>query len=114
MNYEEQWAAFVRYAGDTDFPKNPAGLGNKEEFIMAMDILSKISKSELEQVAFISRQKYQLDFASDIGAARRAGEKKTAISIAKEAFSMGFTIDQIKRLTKLTEEEVLKIQKSMS
>ncbi|MDD4049338.1 MAG: hypothetical protein PHI90_11120 [Clostridia bacterium] len=45
---------------------------------------------------------------------RKVGEMEKAIQIVKESLAIGWSIDVIARITKLSEEEILRIKEKVS
>ena len=73
---------------------------------MASELLMSISKDEKERAIFRSRNKFEMDIASDMATAENRGEKRKALVIAKNLLSMNLPLDQIATATGLTYNEI--------
>jgi len=103
----EKWAVFFQYANVPDYRQTVNKvIESKEAFQMAGSLLMSISQDERERAVFRSRRMYQADRESDIATAEDRGEKKKALTVARNALQMNMIIDDIVRLTGLTCEEV--------
>jgi predicted transposase/invertase (TIGR01784 family) len=63
MTQDERWAVLIECANDKRFSAKVSEFKGREEFDMAINILSAVSKSELERMEYISHQKYQMDLS---------------------------------------------------
>ena len=103
----EKWAVFFQYANEERYRETVNEvIDSKEALQMAGNLLMSVSKDEKERAIFRSRRKYQTDRQSDIATAEDRGEKRKALSIARNALQMGMNIDEVVRLTGLTYDEV--------
>jgi predicted transposase/invertase (TIGR01784 family) len=70
--------------------------------------VAKLSHEEYEQ--YIESFKTYRDWKNSIDTARDEGKAKRSIEIAKNAKTLGLSIEQIQKLTNLTQEEIAKIE----
>ena len=59
------------------------------------------------------REKWEMDYNSDMGQAKREGRKEGKIEIVKNLLKLNMPIEQIIKASGLTEKEVQEIKKSM-
>jgi predicted transposase/invertase (TIGR01784 family) len=107
----EKWAVFFKYA---NIPIHRETVNkvieSKEVLQMAGSLLMSISQDERERAVFRSRRMFQTDKESDIATAEDRGVQRGRVEgildVARKAFQMNMSIDDIARLTGLTLEEV--------
>jgi len=86
-------------------------LKNRSEAIgKAVNVLEYLSQDEQARELYESREKGLKDYNSAINSATREGEKRgasdKAIEIAKKLLSRGDSVEEIKMMTGLTEQEI--------
>jgi hydrogenase maturation factor len=110
MTAEERWGVLIEFADDMKFSVKASEFESKEEFKMAIKVLSTISKNEIEQAGYISRLKYTMDKAQEMHDATEAGIKtgrhEQSVKTAMKALSMNFSVDQAAELSGLEPSEV--------
>jgi predicted transposase/invertase (TIGR01784 family) len=117
LTAEEQWAVFIEFFGNKNFYTKLSEFENKEEFKMANNILSNISKNDEERFAYMSYLKFQSDLEHNQNAAREEGEArglamglaKGKAEAAKNFLKMGLSIEQVAKGTGLSVEEISKL-----
>ena len=82
-----------------------------EKVKKAIDTLERISLDPKEREMYESIQTEEFLQRISENKFREEGRKEEKIEIAKEMLKNNFTIEQIKKITKLTEEEIEKIRK---
>ena len=82
-----------------------------EKVKKAIDTLERISLDPKEREMYESIQTEEFLQRISENKFREEGRKEEKIEIAKEMLKNNFTIEQIKKITKLTEEEIEKIGK---
>jgi predicted transposase/invertase (TIGR01784 family) len=109
MTGEELWALFFAYASN---PKHKDLLSKimavKEEIAMAVELLQKISKDEIERARYRSRRMFEMDYQHNLIA---AVDERIAI-IINNAFRMKMSINDIMALTGLSCEEIENYRKA--
>jgi predicted transposase/invertase (TIGR01784 family) len=119
MTALEMWSIFFAHA---DKPKYRDVLTRmtaaKEEIKVATELLSTISKDEIERAHFRSRRMYRMDIEHNLAVARdegrnegrdegeSTGERNKANSIAKNLIDLAIPLEQIVQATGLPREEV--------
>lgn len=115
----EKWAEFFQYASDpTRRETVNQVIDSKEVLQMAGNLLMSISQDEKERAVFRSRRMYQTDLQSNLATAEDRGERRGRvkgraegmIEVARNALRMGMPVEDIIRLTGLTQEDVENIQ----
>jgi predicted transposase/invertase (TIGR01784 family) len=123
---EEMWAVFFGHANEPEW----SGLMHeiiaaKEEIKVANELLTSISKDEIERAHYRSRKMYRMDMEHDMAVLRREIEEGRAAGhaegraegraeghaegraeIAKNALDMHLPIEQIEKLTGLSRKEI--------
>jgi predicted transposase/invertase (TIGR01784 family) len=107
MNAVERWGTFFNYVSD----KSKRGMINEiiecdEGIAMASQVLMTISRDEVERARLISEEKYILDIQSKVVHARRPGEAKGTLEIARKMKQAGRPFTEIAEFTGLTPEEI--------
>ena len=59
------------------------------------------------------REKWEMDYNSDMGQAKREGRKEGKIEIVKNLLKLNMPMEQIVKASGLTEKEIQEIKKSM-
>jgi predicted transposase/invertase (TIGR01784 family) len=103
---DKQWALFIDNIDKKEFAERIIKHLPKEEFRVAVNTLSGISKSREEQIRYISRLKFQKDYTHSLSTAKKEGILETAVNFLKN----GFTVEQVANGTKLTIEEIEKLK----
>jgi predicted transposase/invertase (TIGR01784 family) len=135
MTDEERWAVLIECVDEEAFSAKAAEFGSKEEFKMAINVLSKISKSEMEQLAYLSRLKYINDERHNLTVTKKEGIEhglkmgmrrgikeglkqgltkgitQTKLETAKNALALNLPIDTITAITGLSADEIMRIAK---
>jgi predicted transposase/invertase (TIGR01784 family) len=132
MTQDERWAVLIECANDKRFSAKVNEFKGKEEFDMAMNILSAVSKNELERMEYISHQKYQMDLshnkhitqwirqkAAEEGLEQglqqglQQGRQEAIIDTAVNLLKNGISPEQVAAGTKLSLSEVEKLQEQL-
>ncbi|MDR0991710.1 MAG: Rpn family recombination-promoting nuclease/putative transposase [Ruminococcus sp.] len=118
LSRDKQWALFIENIDKKDFAQKVLKHTSKEEFRVAVNTLSGISKNREEQIRYLSRLKFQKDLihsrsvAVEEGVIKgreqgiEQGKREAVIETAKNALAMGFTIEQVVGITKLPQSEI--------
>jgi predicted transposase/invertase (TIGR01784 family) len=124
MTAEERWGVLIEFADDMKFSVKASEFESREEFKMAIKVLSNISKNEIEQAGYISRLKYTMDKAQEMHDATQAGVEiglkkgmkagihEQSVKTALAAISMNLSLDQVVALSGLELSEVEALMKS--
>jgi predicted transposase/invertase (TIGR01784 family) len=110
MTDDERWAVFVEYVNDKKFSEKAEEFTSREEFKMAMEMLSNISQNDRERASYISHLKYKMDTAQQMHDSYEEGFIKNAIRNAKNALEIGLPLEQIVKITELPLSEIKKLQ----
>jgi predicted transposase/invertase (TIGR01784 family) len=103
MTAMEMWAIFFGHASEPEHREilNKM-IAAKGEIKLASELLTSISKDEVERAHFRSRRMYRMDMEHD----RAVILDERNREVVKNAFMMGLTIEQIEKLTKLSRAEI--------
>lgn len=89
-----------------------------KEVKKAVKVLDEMSMSKEERERYEAIQKYEFNYNTGVRNAReigiQEGEKRKQVEIIIEMLKNNIDIEQIKKITKLTKEEILKISKNSS
>ena len=86
----------------------------KNEIIKKAKVeMNYLTGEEAERRLQWLREKWEMDYNSDIGQAKREGKKEGKIEIVKNLLKLNMPIEQIIKASGLTEKEVQEIKKSM-
>jgi predicted transposase/invertase (TIGR01784 family) len=103
MTPAEMWAIFFKYG---DSAKHKVLLDKirdqRGEIEVATNVLTSISKDEVERAHYRSRQIFQMDMASNYAASRREGH----VDVAKNLLLMGFSTEDIAKATSLSPADI--------
>jgi predicted transposase/invertase (TIGR01784 family) len=129
MTQEERWAIMIEYANDKNFSAKISDFKSKEEFDMAMNILSAVSNSELERMEYISHQKYLMDQSHNkyitqwikekaqeegrqegLQKGMEKGIKIGLLQTAKNLFAANMPIEEVSKYTGLSVDELKDLQ----
>jgi predicted transposase/invertase (TIGR01784 family) len=134
LSSEEQWALFIENIDKKEFAEKILKQSAREEFRMAVNTLSGISKSREEQIRYISRLKFQKDLIHSRAVARdegfdegfdegetkgretgrqeglQQGLRQGILKTAKNLLSLGLTDEQIATATDLSVDEIEKLK----
>jgi predicted transposase/invertase (TIGR01784 family) len=103
MTAAELWAVYFRYLTDrSKRAKINEVIAAEEGIAMASEVLITISKDEIEQARLMSEYKYELDTQSRLVEAKREERRE----IARNARQLGIPVEQIVRLTGLSEQQI--------
>jgi predicted transposase/invertase (TIGR01784 family) len=103
MTAAELWAVYFRYLTDrSKRAKINEVIAAAEGIAMASEVLITISKDEIEQARLMSEYKYELDTQSIKVEAKREERRE----IAQNARQLGIPVEQIVRLTGLSEQQI--------
>jgi len=87
-----------------------------KEVKKAVEVLDEMSMSKEERERYEAIQKYEFNYNTGVRNAReigiQEGEKRKQVEIIIEMLKNNIDIEQIKKITKLTKEEILKISKN--
>lgn len=87
-----------------------------KEVKKAVKVLDEMSMSKEERERYEAIQKYEFNYNTGVRNAReigiQEGEKRKQVEIIIEMLKNNIDIEQIKKITKLTKEEILKISKN--
>jgi hypothetical protein len=78
----------------------------KEEIAMAVEILQRISKDEIERARYWSRRMFEMDMQHNLIATRDEALDMLKSEIVNNAYRMNMPIDDIMTLTGLTDKEI--------
>jgi predicted transposase/invertase (TIGR01784 family) len=114
LSRDKQWALFIENIDKKEFAEKVLKQMSKEEFRVAVNTLSGISKSREEQIRYLSRLKFQKDLIHSRSVAveegreqgREQGRQEGILSVAKNLFASGLPLEQISKLTGLSENEL--------
>jgi GNAT superfamily N-acetyltransferase len=107
MTALERWAVFFRYTPDKDRRELVNEIIKVEERIaMAGQVLLNISKDERERARLTSEYKFAVDLESKIVEARREATRDQSITIARNLLETNLPLDQIAKVTGLTQDEI--------
>ena len=122
MTQIEKLAVYLRYANDENYKDSVQKIcGSEEEIVMAENLYRKVTQEEKEAAWAESRFYYQLEYATEMKAAREkglaegrsegeaAGAAQKQHEIAKNLRQAGIPIDVIAENTGLSCEEVEKL-----
>ena len=101
-----QWLTFIN---DPNTERVEEIMKENEEVKKAKSVLHVMSKDEELQRLAELREKWDLDERSARQSALDEGKQKTKIEIAKKLKNMGMEIEEIKRITELSKEEIEKL-----
>jgi predicted transposase/invertase (TIGR01784 family) len=111
MNASELWGVYFQYLLNKKKRDIINEIIKQEEGIaMASQVLMTISKDEVERARLISEEKYVLDTQSKLTYAKREGERKGRMNIARNALAEGLPVDVIQKITGLDMETIKNIQ----
>ena len=103
------WLEFI----NADSKEGMEMLAEKNENIKnAYEILQRVSKSKEARMAYEARQAEIMDQLTREKSAREEGIKQEKISIAKNALQMNLSIEQIERLTGLSQDMIKDLMNS--
>jgi hypothetical protein len=85
----------------------------KEEFRVAVNTLSGISKSREEQIRYISRLKFQKDFTHSLSTAEKKGFTEAILQTALNFLKLGLTDEQVAAGTNLSLSEIEELKKQL-
>jgi len=115
MNVKEYWGVYFRYLTDKSKRRKINEIMEREEGIaMASEVLQTISRDEIERARLMSEYKYQLDTQSKLVYAKREGEEKSKVKIARKALSKGASVEFVQEITDLDIETIRNIQAKLS
>ena len=105
-----QWLAFI-----DDYKGERARMAEeKNEVIKKAKVeMNYLTGEEAERRLQWLREKWEMDYNSDMGQAKREGRKEGKIEIVKNLLKLNMPIEQIIKASGLTEKEVQEIKKSM-
>jgi predicted transposase/invertase (TIGR01784 family) len=111
---DKQWALFIENIDKKEFAEKVLKKIAMEEFRVAVNTLSGISKNREEQIRYLSRLKFQKDLIHSRSVAveegiqqgREEGIRVGILSVAKNLFASGLPLEQIANLTGLPENEL--------
>jgi predicted transposase/invertase (TIGR01784 family) len=106
LSADKQRALFIDNIDKKEFAEKIIKHLPKEEFRVAVNTLSGISKSREEQIRYISRLKFQKDYTHSLSTAKREGILETAAN----ALEMGLSTEQVAAITKLPIAEIEKLK----
>ena len=78
----------------------------EEGITMASEVLLTITRDEIEYARQMSKLKYELDTQSKLVHARREGERKNAVKIARNALVKGLAPELVQEITGLDIETI--------
>jgi len=111
MTDMEKFSVFLRYAENPNYREivNRV-IESKEGLAVAGEVLMSISKDERERAIFRNRRIALADLESNLITAESRGRAEGMISVARKAFKMKMSINEIIELTGLTYDELEKIR----
>jgi predicted transposase/invertase (TIGR01784 family) len=125
LSKDEQWALFIENIDKKEFAEKVMKQISKEEFRVAVNTLSGISKSREEQIRYLSRLKFQKDLIHSRSVAKgegleeglqqgiEKGIRKGVLDTALNFLKMGLPPEQVASGTKLSLAEVEELQKQL-
>jgi predicted transposase/invertase (TIGR01784 family) len=122
MTSSEMWAVFFGHANESKHKKLLREMIDaKEEIKLASELLMNISRDEKERAHYRSRKMFLMDMEHSMAVARdeglekgieqgiekgiKQGKEEGLTEVAKNAFAMGLSVDQIEKLTGLSRAE---------
>jgi predicted transposase/invertase (TIGR01784 family) len=114
MTSLEMWGLFFAHASESKYRELIAKMTkHKEEIKMATELLSNISKDEIERAHYRSRRMYQMDMEHNFAASRAEGiaegEKLGRMENARRMKADGMDSALIAKYTELPIEEIEKL-----
>ena len=105
-----QWLAFI-----DDYKGERARMAEeKNEVIKKARVeMNYLTGEEAERRLQWLREKWEMDYNSDMGQAKREGRKEGKIEIVKNLLKLNMPMEQIVKASGLTEKEIQEIKKSM-
>jgi predicted transposase/invertase (TIGR01784 family) len=113
LSSEEQWALFIENIDKKEFAEKILKQSAREEFRMAVNTLSGISKSREEQIRYISRLKFQKDLIHSRAVARDEGRQEGVLQAAVNFLKLGLTVEQVAQGTDLSVAEVEELKNNL-
>lgn len=105
-----QWLAFI-----DDYKGGRARMAEeKNEIIKKAKVeMNYLTGEEAERRLQWLREKWKMDYNSDMGQARREGRKEEKMQIVKKLLKTGMKVEQIAEIVDLTKDEIKEIQKNI-
>ena len=105
-----QWLAFI-----DDYKGERARMAEEKNDVIkkAKVEMNYLTGEEAERRLQWLREKWEMDYNSDMGQAKREGRKEGKIEIVKNLLKLNMPIEQIVKASGLTKKEVQEIKKSM-
>ncbi|MDR0943454.1 MAG: hypothetical protein LBM41_02875, partial [Ruminococcus sp.] len=104
-----RWAILIENADKKNFTAKAEEYMDREDFSMAMDMLSSFSRDETQRLHAMSREKFEKDYSFSMRKSKESGQIEARTETAKTAFSLGLPIDIIAKLTGFSESELKSI-----
>ena len=105
-----QWLAFI-----DDYKGERAKMAEEKNDVIkkAKVEMNYLTGEEAERRLQWLREKWEMDYNSDMGQARREGRQQEKIEIVKKLLKTGMKVKEIAKIVDLKEEEIEKIQKDI-